>query len=119
MKPAAALVFAEPDGVIRIWNPAAEALFGHPAGDAIGRTLDLVIPPDYRERHWAGFNQAMSAADGMIDHSSFDIPALHRDGTIIRIEVRLMVVHDSRNRVAGALAAFTPADPDAPPLERL
>lgn len=61
----------------------------------------------------------MAAADGNIDHSSFNMPALHRDGTIIRVEVRLLVVHDSRNRVAGAIAVFAPADDSAPPLARL
>jgi PAS domain S-box-containing protein len=115
----AALVFAEPSGVIRIWNSAAETLFGHPAVEAIGQTLDLIIPPEYRERHWAGYRAAMAAADGNIDHSSFNIPALHRDGTVKRVEVRLLVVHDSRNRVAGAMAVFAPDDDNAPPLPRL
>jgi PAS domain S-box-containing protein len=118
-EPAAALVFAEPSGVIRIWSSAAESLFGHRAADAIGQTLDLIIPPEYRARHWAGFRAAMAAADGNIDHSSFNIPALHRDGTVMRIEVRLLVVHDSRNRVAGAMAVFTPNDESAPELPRL
>ena len=118
-EPAAALVFAEPSGVIRIWNSAAESLFGHRAAEAIGQTLDLIVPPDYRGRHWEGYRAAMVAADGNIDHSSFDIPALRRDGTIIRVEVRLLVVHDSRNRVAGAMAVFVAADDSAPPLPRL
>jgi PAS domain S-box-containing protein len=118
-EPAAAFVFAEPSGIIRIWNSAAEKLFGHQPSDAIGQTLDLIIPPDYRERHWTGFQAAMAAADGNIDHSSFNIPALHRDGTTIRVEVRLLVIHDSRNRVAGAMAVFVPADDSAPPLSRL
>lgn len=117
--PAAALVFAEPSGVIRIWNAAAESLFGYRAAEAIGRTLDLIVPPDYRARHWAGYRAAMEAADGNIDHSSFNIPALHRNGTVIRVEVRLLVVHDSRNRVAGAMAVFMPDDGSAPPLTRL
>jgi PAS domain S-box-containing protein len=116
---AAALVFAEPSGVVRIWNAGAESLFGHRAAEAIGQTLDLIIPPDYRERHWAGYRAAMAAGDGNIDHSAFNIPALHRDGTVIRVEVRLLVVHDSRNRVAGAMAVFAPVDDSAPPLTRL
>ena len=61
----------------------------------------------------------MAAADGNIDHGSFNIPALHRDGTVMRITVRLLVVHDSRNQVAGAMAVFTPDDDSAPPLTRL
>jgi PAS domain S-box-containing protein len=116
---AAALVFAEPSGIVRIWNSAAESLFGHRAAEAIGQPLDFVVPPEYRARHWAGYREAMAAADGDIDHSSFDVPALHRDGTVIRVEVRLLVVHDSRNRVAGAMAVFTPAEDTAPPLTRL
>jgi PAS domain S-box-containing protein len=118
-EPGAAFVFAQPSGVIRIWNSAAEALFGHQAAEAIGQTLDLIIPPDYRERHWAGFQAVMAAADGNIDHSSFNIPALHRNGTIIRVEVRLLVIHDSRDRVAGAMAVFVPADDSAPSLPRM
>jgi PAS domain S-box-containing protein len=116
---AAALVFAEPSGVIRIWNTAAESLFGHRAADAIGQTLDLIVPSEYRARQWAGFRDAMAAADGNIDHSSFNIPALRRDGTVIGVEVRLLVVHDSRNRVAGAMAVFAPVDDSAPALTRL
>jgi PAS domain S-box-containing protein len=118
-EPTAALVFAEPSGIIRIWSPAAESMFGHRAAEAIGQTLDLIIPPDYRGRHWEGYRAVMATADGNIDHSSFDIPALHRDGTIIRVEVRLLVIHDSRNRVAGAMAVFVRADDSAPPLPRL
>jgi PAS domain S-box-containing protein len=118
-EPAAALVFAEPSGVIRIWNSAAESLFGHRAAQAIGQTLDLIVPPDYRARHWAGYRAAMVAADGNIDHSSFNIPALHRDGTVIRVAVRLLVVHDSRNRVVGAMAVFSEDDDAATPLPRL
>jgi PAS domain S-box-containing protein len=118
-EPAAALVFAEPSGIVRVWNSAAEDLFGHRASEAIGHTLDLIIPPEYRARHWAGFRDAMAASDGNIDHSSFAIPALHRNGTIFRVEVRLLVVHDSRNRVTGAMAVFSPDDDSAPPLTRL
>lgn len=117
--PEPALVFAEPSGVVRTWNAAAEFLFGHQADEAIGQTLDIVVPPEYRARHWAGFKEAMEAGDGNIDHSSFDIPALRRDGTVIRVEVRLLVIHDSRDRAVGAMAVLTPVEENAPPLTRL
>jgi len=111
--PAAALVFAEPSGIVRMWNPAAESLFGHRAAEAIGQTLDLIIPPEFRARHWAGFRAAMAAADGNTDRASSNIPALHRNGTVMQVMVRLLVIHDSRNRVAGAMAVFTPDDDSA------
>ena len=115
----AALVFAEPSGVIRAWSPGAEALFGHAAADAIGRMLDLIVPPEYRERHWAGFRAAMAAGDGNIDHGAFNIPALHRDGTVMRVAVRLHVLHDARDRASGALAVFVSDDEAPPSLPRL
>jgi PAS domain S-box-containing protein len=114
-----ALVFAEPSGVIRAWNPGAEALFGHAAAEAIGRTLDLIVPPEFRERHWAGFKAAMAANDGNIDHGAFNIPALRRDGTVMRVAVRLHVAHDARNRATGALAVFVAEDEADPSLPRL
>jgi len=114
-----AVVFAEPSGVIRTWNAGAEALFGHPAADAIGQTLDLIVPPEFRAQHWAGFKAAMAAGDGKIDRVAANIPALHRGGTVLRVAVRLMVIHDARNRVAGAMAVFAADDETAPPLPRL
>jgi PAS domain S-box-containing protein len=114
-----ALVLAEPSGVIRAWNSGAEALFGHRAADAIGQTLDLIVPPEFRERHWAGYRAAMAAGDGNVDHGAFNIPALHRDGTVMRVAVRLNVLHDARNRATGAMAVFVADDETAPPLPRL
>jgi PAS domain S-box-containing protein len=114
-----ALVFADPSGVVRIWNSQAERLFGHSAADAVGRTLDLIVPPDYRERHWAGYRAIMSATDGKVDRASVNVPALHRDGTVLRVAVRLLLIHDARDRVAGAMAIFAADDDTAPPLPRL
>jgi PAS domain S-box-containing protein len=114
-----ALIFAEPSGVIRTWNSGAEALFGHRAADAIGQTLDLIVPPEFRERHWAGFKAAMAARDGKIDRATANLPALHRDGTVMRVAVRLLVVHDARDQTAGAMAVFSTDDETAPPLPRL
>src|ERR1700752_2803325 len=93
-----ALVLADPSGVIRSWNAGAEALFGHTAQDAVGQTLDLIVPPDYRERHWAGYREAMDSADGTIDHGSFNLPALHRDGTARRVPVRVHDIPERPNR---------------------
>jgi len=114
-----ALVFAEVTGVIRTWNSGAEALFGHRADDAVGQTLDLIVPLEYRERHWAGFHAALAAGDGKVDHAAANVPAMHRDGSVLRVAVRLLVIYDARDRAAGALAVFAPDDKAAPPLPRL
>src|SRR3954451_17697192 len=57
---AAAVVFADRDGIVRVWNAGAEQLLGYPAGHAIGRRIDLIVPPEYRELHWAGFDRAIA-----------------------------------------------------------
>jgi PAS domain-containing protein len=52
-----AIIAVGNDGGILLWNPAAERIFGFTAKDAIGQSLDLIIPERYRERHWNGFRQ--------------------------------------------------------------
>jgi PAS domain S-box-containing protein len=54
-----AIILADCDGVIRLWNRAAEAMFGYGAAEAIGQTLDLIVPEPYRVAHWAGFSRAV------------------------------------------------------------
>ena len=50
-----AIVAADRDGIIRVWNPGAEHIFGYAADEAIGRLLDLIIPERLRQRHWVGY----------------------------------------------------------------
>jgi PAS domain S-box-containing protein len=103
-----AVIFANPSGVIQYWNSGMTDLFGFSQDEAIGTTLDLIVPPDYRERHWIGYHAAMKQADGVVDHGSYNVPALHKDGRTIRAEVHLNVIRDSRGRVVGAFSAFCP-----------
>jgi PAS domain S-box-containing protein len=113
-----ALIMADSEGVIRAWNSGAEVLFGYDAASAIGQTLDLVIPPEYREHHWRGFRAAMQGDNLAIDRASVNVPVLSRNGTH-RLAVRLLVLRDAKQRIAGALAIFAPDDDPASPLPRL
>ncbi|HXQ75860.1 MAG TPA: PAS domain-containing protein [Acidimicrobiales bacterium] len=53
-----AIVVVDRSGTIRFWSPGAETLFGHPVSGAVGATLDLIVPPHLRDRHWSGFHRA-------------------------------------------------------------
>ena len=97
----------------------ATELFGFSEDEALGATLDLIVPPDYREGPWRGFHAAMEVADGVVDHGSFNVPALHKDGRRIRLEVHLNVIHDSRGRVVGAFSAFNPDEGSSESIEPL
>ena len=55
-----ALIHSDTHGIIRGWNKAAEVLFGYPKDEAIGQSLDLIIPDRLRAAHWAGFDRAMT-----------------------------------------------------------
>src|SRR5260221_64455 len=55
------VVLADPNGVIRFWSPGAATSFGYSAAQAIGQTLDLIVPSEYRQAHWHGFRRAVEA----------------------------------------------------------
>ena len=96
-----AVVYADREGVIRFWNPGAERVFGIPAAEAVGRSLDLIIPERLRARHWRGWDATMKSgitkyADGQL----LAVPALHKDGRQVSIEFSLQLVKDPDGRIA-------------------
>ena len=110
-----ALVVADADGMICYWNRGAEALTGHPAATAAGSSLDLIVPPDYRQRHWAGFRAAMASGSARFEGASASIPVLCADGTVRRWPGRFTLIRDACGSPAGAAAVLvTPAEGDPP-----
>ena len=55
-----AVIFADRQGVVRLWNRGAETMFGYSAVEALGQSLDLIIPARFRARHWDGYRQVMA-----------------------------------------------------------
>jgi PAS domain S-box-containing protein len=80
-----ALVIADADGVITFWNAAAERVFGWSATEALGRTLDLIVPERLRERHWAGYTEVMASGHTSYGDRLLEVPALHREGRSLSI----------------------------------
>ena len=58
-----AVIFADGAGIIRLWNAGAETIFGYPAAEALGHSLDLIIPEPLRVRHWEGYQRVMATGD--------------------------------------------------------
>jgi len=114
----AALVVTDTEGVICFWSEGAEALTGHSAEAVLGHTLDILVPPNYRGRHWAGFRAAMISGVSRFEGASARIPLVSADGTVRRWPGRFTLICDARGRPAGAAAVFaTPADDDPPLFE--
>jgi PAS domain S-box-containing protein len=75
-----AVVVADPAGRITLWNPAAERLFGFTAAEALGQSLDLIIPERFRSRHWAGYREVMRTGQTRYGTEVLRVPALRKDG---------------------------------------
>ncbi len=86
-----AVIAADSDGVIRFWNPGAERIFGHAAADAIGRSLDLIIPERLRQRHWDGYRHTMETGQSRYGEGEMlSVPALRNDGATISVEFTIV-----------------------------
>ncbi|MFB6170075.1 MAG: PAS domain S-box protein [Haloarculaceae archaeon] len=82
-----AVLFVDADGVIRLWNESAEQLFGYPHEEAVGSSLDIIVPEEFRRPHWAGFDAAVEDGATRSDDDSYaTVPALHADGDRITIQ---------------------------------
>ena len=94
------------EGVIRFWSDGARHLFGHDSTAALGRTLDVIVPIEFRQRHWNGFHRAVEAQKSNIDGLAAALPVLCADGCVRQFAGRLSLVRDPTGRVVGAMATY-------------
>ncbi|MFZ5733281.1 MAG: PAS domain-containing protein [Pseudomonadota bacterium] len=100
--PADAIIATDRDGLITFWNPGATRIFGHSAAEAIGQSLDLIIPENQRARHWAGYNEVMATGQSRYSEgATLSVPALHKDGKRISLEFTITPLKDSAGRMTG------------------
>ena len=100
----AAIIFADERGIIRLWNSGAEAMFGHTATEAIGQTMELIIPERQRPRHNEGYARVMQTGITKYGRDVLAVPALRKDGTRISIEFTIVLVRSAEGGVIGAAA---------------
>ncbi|OBG26540.1 histidine kinase [Mycobacterium sp. 852002-51057_SCH5723018] len=99
-----AIVVSDPEGIIRLWNGGAERMFGHPAAEAVGRNLDLIIPEKLRGRHWEGYRKTMATGHTRYGDRLLGVPAIHRDGHRLSIEFSVALLRDENGRIVGISA---------------
>ena len=100
-----AIVYADAGGMIRFWNRAAERLFGFSRSEVLGKSLDMIIPQNLRERHWEAYGNAMQSGKtryGVGDKLA--VPALRKDGTQVPVEFTILLFSDREGRSLGAAA---------------
>jgi PAS domain S-box-containing protein len=99
-----AIMFADCEGIIRLWNRGAEKMFGYTAGEALGQSLDLIIPENLRGRHWDGYGRVMESGSSRYSADLLSAPALRKDGTRISTEFSMVMVKDDTGRMLGVAA---------------
>jgi PAS domain S-box-containing protein len=88
-----AFVSMDGKGVIREWNSAAEETFGWPRAKVIGRPLaEVIIPPRFREAHQRGIEQFVKTGQGPLLGKRIELPALHRKGHELPVELTISPV---------------------------
>ena len=99
-----AIIYADRDGLIRLWNQGATAMFGYEEEEAIGQSLDLIIPERLRARHWQGYRQVMKTGVTRYGSETLAVPAIRKDGQRLSIEFTIVLIQDTNDNPIGTAA---------------
>jgi PAS domain S-box-containing protein len=103
-KAADAIIFADAEGIIRLWNSGAEAIFGYSADEAVGRSLDLIVPEKLRDRHWEGYRTVMATGKTKYGKETLAVPATTKGDQRISIEFTIVMVTNESGEPQGTAA---------------
>ena len=98
------VVVADENGKIVFWNPGAERIFGFSESEAIGQTLDLIVPERQRQRHWGGFEKTMQTGQTRYGNELLRVPALHKEGRPLSIAFTVAMLHAADGKVSAIVA---------------
>jgi len=103
-----AVVISDARGAITLWNPAAERMFGFTPEEALGNSLDLIIPERLRGRHWSGYEKTMATGETRYGHDVLRVPAVHKDGRSLSIAFTVALLHSAgpEKSVTGIVAVI-------------
>jgi len=101
-----AVVIADSTGVIRFWSVGAEQAFGYSAAEAVGETLDLIVPAEYREAHWNGFRRAVASGAARLEGQLNPFPVRRAGGAVADIPGTLTLVRRAEGQVIAAMVVF-------------
>ena len=105
-----ALVYADADGAIRVWNRGAVRIFGFTEAEAVGQSLDIIIPANLRERHWHGYRETMRTGQTRYgDGQILSVPAVRKDGARISVEFTIVLFADINGQMTGIAAIMRDA----------
>jgi len=101
-----AIVVTDAGGAITLWNPAAERMFGFPQAEALGKSLDLIIPERLRNRHWEGFHRTMLTGVTKYGTELLRVPAVDKGGRAMSIAFTVALLHSPDGKPAAIAAVI-------------
>jgi PAS domain S-box-containing protein len=101
-----AVVVTDGAGAIVLWNAAATRIFGFTEHDALGQSLDIIIPERQRGRHWDGYMKTMSTGQTRYGTTLLRVPALHKDGHTLSIAFTVLLLTGAQGQVEGVGAVI-------------
>jgi PAS domain S-box-containing protein len=100
------VVVSDAAGSIVFWNAAAERIFGFTEEEALGKSLDLIIPERQRQRHWDGYHKTMQTGETRYGNDLLKVPALHKDGRPLSIAFTVAMLYTPDRKVSAIVATI-------------
>ena len=101
-----AIVISDAKGAITLWNPAAERMFGYTQAEAMGQSLDLIIPERLRGRHWEGYDKTMATGITRYGSDLLKVPAVDKDGKAMSIAFTVALLRGPDGQISGIVATI-------------
>ncbi len=102
-----AVIYADAKGIIQFWNAGAERIFGFGPSEALGQSLDIIIPENLQKRHWEGYDKTMSTGESRYEAGALlAVPAIRKDGTRISVEFTILPFREESGEMAGIAAVM-------------
>ena len=101
-----AVMACDAGGAITLWNPASQRMFGYTEEEALGKSLDLIIPERLRKRHWEGYDKTMATGQTRYGTDVLRVPAVHKDGRSMSIAFTVAMLFSPDNKVSAIVAVI-------------
>jgi PAS domain S-box-containing protein len=101
-----AVIVSDVNEKIILWNAAATRIFGFSEEEALGNTLDLIVPERQRPRHSEGYAKSMQTGTTRYGSSLLKVPAKHKDGRSLSIAFTVGMLFDENHQAYGVAAVI-------------
>jgi PAS domain S-box-containing protein len=99
-----AVIASDPSGAINLWNPSATRMFGFTEAEALGKSLDIIIPQRQQQRHWDGYHKTMETGITKYGNDVLRVPAVHKDGHTLSIAFTVAMLHTPDGKISAIVA---------------